>query len=71
MCISLIGIIAFVIYSVIHPYTAIVDNRTYEGLLGLLIGKNTLWDFTALVLLFIAGCVLAVYGIIKKMRLKQ
>ena len=71
MGISLLGIIAFVICSAILPHTAIVNGRTFEGLLGFIIGRHKLWEFMGLVLLFIAGCVLSVYSIIKRMKSEQ
>lgn len=67
---SLIGIIAFVICSALHPWTAIVNNMAYEGLLGFLIGTKTLWFFILLSALLIAGFSVSAYGIIKSKKRK-
>lgn len=67
--ISLLGIIAFVIWSAISPsWTVVTEYMTYTGLLGFLIGTNTLWFFIMLSLMLIAGCVLSAFAIIKKMK---
>ena len=71
MAVALIGIAAFVICSALNPWGATVNNWYFEGLLAFLIGTNTLWFFIMLSVLFVAGCVLSVYGIIKNIRLKK
>ena len=53
--ISLIGIIAFVILSALHPWTVEVNDRVYEGLLGFLKGSHTLWFFVVLSILLVVG----------------
>ncbi len=52
------GIVAFVICSVLNPWGVMIDNYIFEGLLGFLIGTDTLWFFVLLVILFICGGVL-------------
>lgn len=43
MGVSLLGMIAFVICSALHPWGAMVNYMYFEGLLGFLIGTSTLW----------------------------
>lgn len=69
--VSLIGIIAFVICSALHPWGALVGNMYFEGLMGFLIGTKTLWFFIILSALFIAGCSISVFGIVKYIRAKH
>lgn len=71
MAVTLIGIVAFVICSTLNPWGATVNNWYFEGLLAFLFGTNTLWFFIILSVLFIAGCILSVYGIIKNIRFKK
>lgn len=61
--VSLIGMIVFVICSALNPWGAIVGRWNFEGLLGFLIGTNTLWFFIILLVLFIAGGLISAYGI--------
>ena len=61
--VSLIGMIVFVICSALNPWGAIVGRWYFEGLLGFLIGTNTLWFFIILLVLFIAGGLISAYGI--------
>lgn len=68
--ISLIGIIIFVICSALNPWGALVGRWYFEGLLGFLIGTDTLWFFVILLILFIAGGLTYAYGI-KNMKIKQ
>jgi len=63
--VSLIGIIVFVICSALNPWGALVGRWYFEGLLGFLIGTNTLWFFVVLLVLFAAGGLASVYGIKK------
>lgn len=67
---SLIGISAFVICSALEPWTVSFDDVDYRGVLGYLLGTNTLWLFIILSTLFIAGLAISVYGIVKSMRKK-
>lgn len=71
MGISLIGIITFVICSALDPWTVLIDNKYLEGLPGFLMGTKTLWFFIVLSVIFIAGLLASVYGIIKNIRSKQ
>lgn len=69
--ISLIGIIALVICSALHPWTTVSVNGIYfEGLLGFLFGTNTLWFFIVLLVLLLLGCCIAIYGIVKNKKLQ-
>ncbi len=61
--VSLIGIIVFVICSALNPWGALVGRWYFEGLLGFLIGTDTLWFFITLLALFIAGGLTSAYGI--------
>lgn len=61
--VSLIGIIVFVICSALNPWGALVGRWYFEGLLGFLIGTDTLWFFIILLVLFIAGGLTSAYGI--------
>lgn len=70
VAISLIGMIALVICSALHPWTASVNNIYFEGLLGFLFGTNTLWFFIVLLVLLLLGCCIAVYGIVKNKKLQ-
>lgn len=63
--VSLIGMIALVICSVLPPWAAIVNSMYFEGLLGFLFGTNTLWFFIVLLVLLLLGCCVAAYGIVK------
>lgn len=69
VAISLIGIIAFVICSALHPWSTYINNKyfegDFEGLLGFLFGSNTFWFFIVLLVLLVLGCCLAAYGIVK------
>lgn len=65
MGVSLLGITAFMICSALHPWTAMANNRVYEGILGFLVATKTLWFFNLLVAVCIAGCGTAVFGIVK------
>ena len=71
MGVSLMGMIAFFICSAFNPYVAIVGNRAYNGLLGLLLATKTLWAFIALLVLFLMGGGAAAYGIIKTITKKK
>lgn len=71
MGVSLAGIIAFVICSSLNPWGAMVNNMYFEGLLGFLIGTNTLWFFAILLVLFVAGSLISVYAILKNRKIKQ
>lgn len=68
--ISLIGIIALVICSALHPWTTSVNDVYFEGLLGFLFGTNTLWFFIVLLVLLLLGCCIAAYGIVKNKKLQ-
>lgn len=68
--VSLIGIIVFVVCSALQPWGALIGRWYFEGLLGFLIGTNTLWFFIILFVLFIAGSTISIYGLIK-MKMKQ
>ena len=65
--VSLIGMIVFVICSALNPWGAVVGRWYFEGLLGFLIGTDTLWFFIVIFVLFIAGGLTSAYGI-KKMK---
>ena len=67
MGVCLIGIIAFVICSALNPWTTLIHNRIYQGLLGFLLGTKTLWFFIILCLLFISGSLATAYGIVKSL----
>ncbi len=71
MGVSLAGMIAFVICAALNPYAAIVGNKTYVGLPGLLIATKTLWAFITLSVLFICGGATAAYGIVKSLTKKK
>lgn len=68
--VSLMGIIAFIICSALNPITATVNGMVFKGILGFLLGTKTLWFFIVLSVLFVAGCLLSAFGIIKNMRLR-
>lgn len=68
---SLIGIIVFVICSALNPITATVNGMVFKGILGFLFGTKTLWFFIVLSVLFVAGCLLSAFGIIKNMSLRK
>lgn len=61
--VSLIGVIVFVICSALNPWGALVGGWYFKGLLGFLIGTDTLWFFIILLALFIAGVLISAYGI--------
>ena len=63
--ISFIGIIIFVVLSAQNPWAAYVNGYNFEGLLGYLIGTETLWFFILLVLTLLAGLAVACFGIVK------
>jgi len=67
MGVSLIGIIAFVICSALHPWGVLVDNKMFDGLIGFLIGSKTIWFFILLIILCVTGFIISAYGIIKAM----
>lgn len=73
MGVSLLGMIAFMICSAMSGTHIVVDeyNRSYDGTLGFLMFTNTLWFFIVLAVMFVAGGVLAAFGIIKSMKVKQ
>lgn len=71
MGICLIGIIAFVVCSALNPWTAMINNRTYEGLLGFLIDTKTLWFFIILSVLFFCGGLTTSYVIVKSLDKKK
>ncbi len=71
MSVCLIGIIAFVVCSALNPWTAMIGNRTYDGLLGFLIGTKTLWFFIILSVLFFCGGLSTAYGIVKSLDTKK
>lgn len=66
--ISFGGIIAFGIYSVLHPWGVMIDDMYFEGLAGFLLGTKSLWFFAILVITLLAGISLAAYGIIKQIK---
>lgn len=68
--ISFIGMIVFVVCAALHPWTAVVDDMVFTGLLGFLIGTNTLWCFVILLLFFVLGFSISVWGIIKRRTIK-
>jgi len=72
MGVSMLGMIAFMICSAMSGTHVVVDeyNRYYDGTLGFLMFTNTLWFFIVLVVLFIAGGVLAGFGIVKGLKMK-
>ena len=61
--VSLIGIIVFVICSALNPWGALIGRWNFEGLIGFLIGTDTLWFFIILLVLLIAGGLISAYGI--------
>ena len=63
--VSLLGIIALVICSVLNPNVVLFNGVTFIGLLGFLIGRNVLWFFVLLTVLCVLGVIASVYGIIK------
>ena len=63
--ISLMGIIAFVILSALHPWIVEVNDMVYEGLLGFLKGTHTLWFFVVLSILFVVGGFSTWYSLMK------
>ena len=73
MGVSMLGMIAFMICSAMSGTHIVVDeyNRSYDGTLGFLMFTNTLWFFIVLVVLFVVGGVMAGFGIVKSMRVKQ
>lgn len=71
MGVSLAGIIVFVICSALNPWGAMVNNMYFEGLLGFLIGTNTLWFFAILLVLFVVGSLVSAYAILKNRKIKQ
>ena len=71
MGVSLLGMIAFVICSALHPWGAMVNYMYFEGLLGFLIGTSTLWFFVVLLVLFAAGATISVYAILKNRKKMQ
>lgn len=71
MGVALAGIIAFIICSALNPWCAMVNNMVFEGIMGFLIGTKTLWFFVALAILFVTGCSVSVYAIIKSRKGQQ
>ena len=63
--VSLLGIIALVICSVLNPNVVLFNGVTFIGLLGFLIGRNALWFFILLMVLCVLGALTSIYGIIK------
>lgn len=51
--------------------TATVNGMVFKGILGFLLGTKTLWFFIVLSVLFVAGCLLSAFGIIKNMCLRK
>lgn len=70
MAVALAGMIVFAVCSVLHPWTVLIDNWCFEGLLGFLIGSKTLWLFIVLAVLFLLSGVAAIYGIVKSFHKK-
>lgn len=69
MTVSLIGIIAFVICSALHPWTTMINGRTFVGVLGFVLGSKTLWFFVTLIIICILGVLLSLFGIISNIRM--
>lgn len=66
--VSLMGIIAFVIMSSMHSWTALINGVAFRGLLGYLIGTKTWWFFALLVETFFAGACLSILSLLKHRR---
>ena len=72
MGICFIGILAFVLSSALTPpWTVIKNDRVYTGLLGFLVGTNTIWFFRLLPIMSICGCMLTVYGLVNCLKTKK
>lgn len=70
--VSMLGMIAFMLYSAMYGACTVIDeyNRVFDGTLGFLMFTNTLWFFIMLMVMFVAGGVLAAFGIVKSMKVK-
>lgn len=66
--ISFLGILTFIICSALNPWVAFVDGMSFDGLPGFLFGTKTLWFFIILSILFIAGFLTVLSGIIHMLR---
>lgn len=71
--VSMLGMIAFMLYSAMYGSCTVIDeyNRVFDGTLGFLMFTNTLWFFIMLVVMFVAGGVLAAFGIVKSLRMRN
>lgn len=57
------GIVVLGILSALHPWTAIVDQYVYEGLLGFVIGTKTGWLLILCILCALIGAVLSIIAV--------
>ena len=71
MGVCLIGVILFVICSALNPWSVLIDNISYDGLLGFLFVTKTLWLFIILSVLFVVACLVTAYGIVKSLKNKK
>ncbi len=69
--VSLAGIIVLVICSVFKPWIYHVNGRVYDGVIGFLLGSQTMWFFIVLVVICVIGVALSVFGIIKNIRMSR
>ena len=57
------GIVVLGILSALHPWTAIVGQYVYEGLLGFVIGTKTGWLLILCILCALIGAVLSIIAV--------
>lgn len=69
---SLIGIVVFMVLSVLHPWTWITGNNiVFTGLIAFLHGTKTFGIFIFICIMFVFGIGLCVYGIAKNIRSRK
>lgn len=64
--IGIVGVLAFLVLSVIHPWEVLLNGYVYSGLLGFLIGSESLPLFLACLVIFAGGLALSVRQAVKK-----
>jgi len=70
--VSLAGIIVLVICSVFKPWRYhSLNGRIYDGVIGFLLGSQTMWFFIVLVVICVIGVALSVFGIIQNIRMSR
>ncbi|MBO5227533.1 MAG: helix-turn-helix transcriptional regulator [Lachnospiraceae bacterium] len=69
--VSFAGIIVLVICSIFKPWIYHVNGRVYDGVIGFLLGSQTMWFFIVLVVICIIGVALSVFGIIQNIRMSR